>query len=65
VTLIGVDSVMAPMTRRERAWATLAAYLDHDRLAAMTRVEPMRRLPDLATEILAGAVRGRVVIEIE
>lgn len=65
VTLIGVDSVMAPMARRQRAWATLAAHLDRDRLAAMTRVEPMRRLPELATEILAGAVRGRVVIEIE
>lgn len=65
VTLIGVDSVMAPMARRERAWATLATHLDRDRLAAMTRVEPMHRLPELATEILAGAVRGRVVIEIE
>ena len=65
VTLIGVDSVMAPMARRQRAWATLAAHLDRDRLAAMTRVEPMRRLPELANEILAGAVRGRVVIEIE
>lgn len=65
VALIGVDSVMAPMARRERAWATLAAHLDRDRLAAMTRVEPMRRLPELAAEILAGAVRGRVVIEIE
>lgn len=65
VTLIGVDSVMAPLARRERAWATLAAHLDRDRLAVMTRVEPMRRLPELADEILAGAVRGRVVIEIE
>lgn len=64
VTLIGIDSVMAPMARRERAWATLAAHLDRDRLAAMTRVEPMSRLPELANEILAGAVHGRVVIEI-
>lgn len=65
VALIGVDSVMAPMARRQRAWATLAAHLDRDRLAAMTRVEPMSRLPELAKEILTGTVRGRVVIEIE
>jgi acrylyl-CoA reductase (NADPH) len=64
VTLIGVDSVHAPQAKRERAWKTLAAHLDRDKLAAMTEVQPMRNLPDLALSILAGAIRGRVVIEI-
>ncbi len=64
VTLIGVDSVHAPIAKRERAWRTLADHLDRQKLAAMTEVHPMKDLPDLAKRIVAGAVRGRVVIEI-
>ncbi|MFG1410134.1 MDR family oxidoreductase [Xanthobacter sp. VTT E-85241] len=64
VALLGVDSVMAPTARRANAWARLARDLDRDKLAAMTRVEPMSRLPELAQEILAGQVRGRIVIDV-
>ncbi|MFG1421018.1 MDR family oxidoreductase [Roseixanthobacter liquoris] len=64
VALLGVDSVMAPAARRASAWARLARDLDRDKLAAMTRVEPMSRLPELAQEILAGQVRGRIVIDV-
>ncbi|WP_207459381.1 MDR family oxidoreductase [Azospirillum sp. SYSU D00513] len=64
VALIGVDSVMAPPTKRERAWARLARDLDKDRLAAMTETAPMSKLPELAERILAGQIRGRVVIDI-
>jgi acrylyl-CoA reductase (NADPH) len=64
VALLGVDSVMAPMARRERAWQRLARDLDAQRLAQISRVEPMSRLPELAQEILAGRTRGRVVIDV-
>lgn len=64
VALIGVDSVMAPAAKRDRAWALLAESLDRQKLAAMTTVEPMDRLPELAAAIMAGEVRGRVVIKI-
>lgn len=64
VSLLGVDSVMAPMAKREAAWALLAQSLDKAHLARISRTEPMSRLPELAQEILAGTVRGRVVIEI-
>ena len=64
VALIGVDSVYAPAAKREKAWATLSAHLDRAKLDAMTEVHPMKDLPELADRILAGAVRGRVVIEI-
>lgn len=64
VTLIGVDSVMAPRAKRERAWRTLADHLDPAKLADMTEVRPMKDLPGLAERIMAGAVRGRVVVEI-
>ncbi|NYZ15305.1 oxidoreductase [Azospirillum sp. RWY-5-1] len=64
VALLGIDSVMAPAARRERAWARLARDLDSGKLAAMTTVEPMSKLPELADAILAGKTRGRVVIDV-
>jgi acrylyl-CoA reductase (NADPH) len=64
VTLLGIDSVMAPQERRETAWARLARDLDPDALARMTTVEPMTNLPALADAILAGQTRGRVVIDV-
>lgn len=64
VALIGVDSVMAPHAKRERAWQTLAQSLDTQHLATMTRTEPMSALPRLAEDILAGKIRGRVVIDV-
>jgi putative YhdH/YhfP family quinone oxidoreductase len=64
VALLGVDSVMAPAVLREAAWARLARDLDRGKLAAMSRVEPLSAVPDLATKILDGQIRGRVVIDV-
>jgi putative YhdH/YhfP family quinone oxidoreductase len=65
VALLGVDSVMAPMPRRQAAWQRLARDLDPAHLAAMTTTEPMSRLPELAQAIVAGQVRGRVVVDVQ
>ena len=64
VALLGVDSVMAPMPLRQAAWQTLSDSLNLDQLAAMTTVEPMSKLPELAEAIVAGQTRGRVVIDV-
>ncbi len=64
VALLGIDSVMAPQAKRDRAWATLAAHLDKAHLASIARVEPMSKLPELAADIVAGRIRGRVVIDV-
>jgi putative YhdH/YhfP family quinone oxidoreductase len=64
VALLGVDSVMAPMAKRERAWQRLARDLDAAKLAQMSTVEPMSRIAELAEAILAGRTRGRVVIDV-
>lgn len=64
VTLVGTDSVQAPMHKRVEAWARLATDLDIARLDEMTTVEPLARAIELAPEILAGRVRGRVVIDV-
>jgi hypothetical protein len=65
VALLGVDSVMAPIAKRERAWRRLARDLPPAKLADITRVEPMSKLVELAGDILAGKVRGRVVVDVK
>lgn len=64
VTLAGVDSVMAPKALRIEAWNRLARDLDKSKLKAMTVTRPLGDVIALAPEILAGKVRGRVVLEI-
>jgi len=64
VALLGIDSVMAPHAKRVRAWARLARDLDRGALRAISRVEPMSHLPELAVQIVSGQVRGRVVIDV-
>lgn len=64
VTLAGIDSVMAPKAVRLDAWNRLARDLDKAKLNAMTLTRPVADAIALAPEILAGKVRGRVVLEI-
>lgn len=64
VALLGIDSVMAPAAKRDRAWAYLAENLDRAKLAELTTVAPFSALPELARKIVAGETRGRTVIEI-
>ena len=64
VALLGIDSVMAPKARRLEAWARLARDLDHAKLAVMTTVIGLDGVIDTAQAILAGKVRGRVVVEV-
>ena len=63
VTLAGVDSVMAPMALRREAWQRLARDLDPARLAAMTREIGLAEAIPVAADLLAGKVRGRVVVD--
>ena len=64
VTLRGIDSVMAPLERRQRAWDALAKLVDLDKLRAIYNVEPMSKVPEIASAILAGKIKGRVVIDV-
>jgi acrylyl-CoA reductase (NADPH) len=65
ISLIGIDSVMCPRELRIEAWRRLARDLPLDRLDRMTRTVPLKLLPELAPEILKGAVRGRVVVDLK
>lgn len=63
VALLGIDSNQSPAKQRERAWQRLATDLDLDLLEAITTVEPLTRVAELAEQILAGQTLGRVVID--
>ncbi|MFV0295305.1 MAG: MDR family oxidoreductase [Hyphomicrobiaceae bacterium] len=65
VTLAGVDSVMAPKARRLEAWKRLAVDLDKAKLDELTVAHPIKDAPQLAEEIMAGKIRGRVVLSIK
>ncbi|MEM7272221.1 MAG: MDR family oxidoreductase [Actinomycetota bacterium] len=66
VNLLGIDSVMCPAPQRERIHGRLAEILADDafgaRLDAMTTEVPLADVLALAPDILAGKVKGRVVV---
>ena len=64
VSLLGIDSVMCPQSRRLEAWARLASDLDAGKLASLTTTVPFEAAIDTARSILDGVIRGRVVVEI-
>jgi acrylyl-CoA reductase (NADPH) len=64
VRLIGVDSVMCPMPRRLAAWHRLAADLDRSKLDAVTTEVGLAKSIEVAASILAGKIRGRVVVDV-
>jgi acrylyl-CoA reductase (NADPH) len=64
ITLYGIDSVMAPLAKREAAWAQLASDLDHAKLAAITTEVTLAEAIACGEKILAGQVRGRVVVNV-
>jgi acrylyl-CoA reductase (NADPH) len=64
VSLLGIDSSKAPKAQRIEAWDRLAKELDRKKLAAMTEMIAFEDLPKAARDIIAGKVRGRLVVEI-
>ena len=64
VTLAGIDSVYAPKARRIEAWKKLALDLDRAKLASVTREVGLAETIAMAGELMAGKVRGRVVVNV-
>jgi len=65
VSLLGVDSVMAPLALRQQAWDRLARDLKPALLESMIDEVGLDQAIDKATELMAGQVRGRVVVKIQ
>jgi acrylyl-CoA reductase (NADPH) len=64
VRLIGVDSVMAPLALRQQAWDRLARDLDIAKLDSMTEEVSLDHAMEKAHALMAGQVRGRIVVKI-
>ena len=64
ITLAGIDSVMAPRALREAAWARLARDLDPALLETMIEEVPLQGAVEAAQRLMAGQVRGRIVVRI-
>ena len=64
VSLIGIDSVICPIALREQAWHRLATDLDRAKIAAMTAEIGLADVIEAGKRIVAGAVRGRIVVKI-
>ncbi|PHM20855.1 MAG: oxidoreductase [Curvibacter sp. PD_MW3] len=64
VTLAGIDSVMAPLAKRQRAWDRLARDLDPALLERMIEEVPLEDAIAKAQQLMAGQVRGRVVVRV-
>jgi len=64
VSLLGIDSVMAPKPVRLEAWRRIASDLDHGKLSALTTVIGFDDIVATATDIVEGKVRGRVAVEV-
>jgi acrylyl-CoA reductase (NADPH) len=64
VSLLGVSSIETSMPKRLEAWSRLESDLDREKLASLSRTEPLSKIAELSDEILAGQVRGRIVINV-
>ncbi len=64
VCLLGIDSVMCPIDLRKTAWSRLASDLDRTKLTEITHEIGLDQVIDAGAKILAGQVRGRIVVKI-
>jgi acrylyl-CoA reductase (NADPH) len=64
VTLVGIDSVMCPRADRIQAWQRLAVDLDMKKLGDIGREVTLSEALPLATELMDGKVRGRVIVDV-
>ena len=65
VSLLGIDSVMAPLTVRNQAWQRLATDLDRQKLVKMIEQIDLADVIPAGKKIVEGGVRGRLVVKIQ
>jgi acrylyl-CoA reductase (NADPH) len=64
VNLLGIDSVVQPYDNRLQAWKRIAQDLPLDKLDAVTEATGLAGVPDAASAILKGEIRGRLVVDV-
>lgn len=64
VTLCGIDSVMAPMEPRKKAWARLASDLDRALLETVAQEISLSDAANVGGDVLAGKIKGRLLVDV-
>ncbi|MBU2485759.1 MAG: oxidoreductase [Alphaproteobacteria bacterium] len=65
VSLLGIDSVMAPLALRQEAWSRLVKDLDLEKLESLSTEIGFDGIIDAAHSIIDGKIRGRVVVDMK
>jgi acrylyl-CoA reductase (NADPH) len=65
VSLLGIESTMAPLQIRNEAWRRLATDLDRHKLAKMIEEIDLTGVIPVGKKIVEGGVRGRLVVKIQ
>jgi acrylyl-CoA reductase (NADPH) len=65
VSLLGIESVMSPLTVRNQAWKRLATELDRHKLAKMVEEIDLGGVIEMGKKIVEGGIRGRLVVKIQ
>ena len=65
VSLLGIDSVMAPLALRQEAWSRLVSDLDMAKLGSLSTEIGFDGIVDAAHSIIDGKIRGRVVVDMK
>lgn len=64
IKLLGINSTYAPPEQRQRAWQRLAEVLEHGFWKSISQTIGFREIPAYAEKLLAGEIRGRVIVDI-
>ncbi len=65
VSILGVSSLLTPKELRAEAWTRLARDTDFEKLATLSRIEPLSNIVTLSKDLLEGRLHGRVVIDVK
>jgi acrylyl-CoA reductase (NADPH) len=64
IKMVGVEVTTCPLPQRKAAWARLANELPGDLLKQIYKVISLEEVPQVAEELLAGEINGRVVVDL-
>jgi NADPH2:quinone reductase len=64
VKLLGIDSAMCPMPKRQDVWRRIAADMTPSGLHATVKEIGLDQLPDAFGTLLEGAARGRFIVKV-
>ncbi|CAG4905521.1 MULTISPECIES: MDR family oxidoreductase [Acidithrix] len=65
VNILGIDSTACANSRREIAWRRLGELIPRSQLESLTTIQTLDDLSGLASDILSGKIRGRVVVDVK